>query len=646
MGAFSHFMTTTRLFVILLLLCNRGNAQVCTGSLGDPAASISFGYGNNPGPALPLGTTTYNRSTRSCPDVGEYFIGNLTFACFDQAWHTLAGDHTPNDAGGYYMLINAGYQAGEFYKETVHGLCGSTNYQFGAWALNMMKAGGCGGAAIHPNLTFKLETTAGQLLATLNTGDIRETASPEWKNFGVFFQLPAGITDVVVRITNNSSGGCGNDLVLDDITFRPCGPSISAALTATNIREVQVCEGATSSFLLDGNYAGGYTNPAFQWQLNKTGTWQDIAGANSTSFLRTPTGPGFYLYRFTVADGINASSPQCRVNSNDIIVAVNAKPYVQLTNYVFGCYGSPVGFIASGGQKYQWTGPNGFNSSQQAPVIPQVQYNDAGKYHVRVTTVEGCSDTGSIDLSVYPAAHAFSGSDVTVCEGDSAIIEAGGGLKYFWYPQRGLSNDSIATPYAHPKDSTVYRAIVTNQYGCTDTATVRVNVLRIPHVDAGKDTRTRVGLPIALHGDVKGTNVNYYWTPASFMNNPNALQPIVNPPQSMIFTLHVESNNGCGVVSDNVFVKVYDHVIIPNAFSPNGDGINDTWVITPLELFEQSVTEVYDRYGRIVYRSKGYPQPWDGKRNGTPVPIGVYYYIINTNINHEPPLTGSLVIVR
>jgi gliding motility-associated-like protein len=93
-------------------------------------------------------------------------------------------------------------------------------------------------------------------------------------------------------------------------------------------------------------------------------------------------------------------------------------------------------------------------------------------------------------------------------------------------------------------------------------------------------------------------------------------------------------------------VKVFDKIVIPNAFTPNGDGINDTWFIEPLDLFDQSVTEVYSRYGQVVYRTIGYSNPWDGTNNGKALPPGTYYYVIDLRVNREPKLTGSVTILR
>lgn len=87
-------------------------------------------------------------------------------------------------------------------------------------------------------------------------------------------------------------------------------------------------------------------------------------------------------------------------------------------------------------------------------------------------------------------------------------------------------------------------------------------------------------------------------------------------------------------------------VIIPNAFTPNGDGINDLWNIKSIEAYPKCIVSVYSRYGTLVYQSKGYPRSWDGTSNGSPVPTGTYYYIINLNADNSKPLTGYVAVIR
>ncbi|MDB5004675.1 MAG: hypothetical protein JWQ34_2900, partial [Mucilaginibacter sp.] len=83
---------------------------------------------------------------------------------------------------------------------------------------------------------------------------------------------------------------------------------------------------------------------------------------------------------------------------------------------------------------------------------------------------------------------------------------------------------------------------------------------------------------------------------------------------------------------------------IPNTFTPNGDGINDTWNINNLNTYSNVTVEILNRYGTRVYFSNNYSVPWDGKYNGANVPAGTYYYVI-TGVNNKP-LTGYVAVIR
>jgi len=153
------------------------------------------------------------------------------------------------------------------------------------------------------------------------------------------------------------------------------------------------------------------------------------------------------------------------------------------------------------------------------------------------------------------------------------------------------------------------------------------------------------GQSVALAGSASGDNISYYWTPTQYMDNPLSLTPVVSPLVDFTYTLHVSTTNGCGDATDDVFVRVYQKVTVPNSFSPNGDGINDLWLIGGLDTYPESVTEVFNRYGQLVFRSVGYSKPWDGTYNGSPLPVGTYYYIIDRK-NGFPVLSSWVLIIR
>ncbi len=123
--------------------------------------------------------------------------------------------------------------------------------------------------------------------------------------------------------------------------------------------------------------------------------------------------------------------------------------------------------------------------------------------------------------------------------------------------------------------------------------------------------------------------------------------PHVNKGFQRIFKNEVSKSSGEGncTASDTMNVKILKLITVPNSFSPNGDGINDQWVITNLAEYPGNRVEVYNRYGQIIFQSKGYGQSWDGTYKGSPLPFATYYYIITLN-NGFAPVTGSVTIVR
>jgi hypothetical protein len=329
------------LVVLLQVALLQTRAQLCTGSLGDPVVHISFGNDNTPNGPLKPGVTNMNY-VQGCPNDGSYTITNLSFGCFNNTWHLLAGDHT-GDVGGRYMLINASLEPSDFYVDTVSGLCGNTVYEFATWAGNVLRPSACNGTGIKPNLTFRIETVTGTVLQEFSSGDIPGASARQWQQYGTFFVTPATAGTVVLRIRNNSKGGCGNDLMLDDITFRPCGPKVEAHAGNDTTGYIDVCENDLRDFHFSSTYSAGFADPVLQWQLSKDSgkTWTDIAGQQGTTFIRKPTKAGLYKYRVSIAERANFTTTSCRIASNITVITVHPAPTLPAYTPVLGMYRQP-----------------------------------------------------------------------------------------------------------------------------------------------------------------------------------------------------------------------------------------------------------------------------------------------------------------
>ena len=643
----SLFFRIASTFFVFLFFLNSLEAQLCQGSLGDPLINITFGSGGNPGAPLRAATTSYQYVSTDCPNDGFYTVRNNTNSCFGSTWHTVNSDHT-GDPNGYFMLINASFQPSAFYLDTVRGLCSGTTYEFAAWVINVLKTSACSPNPTQPNLTFTLERTNGTVLQTYNTNTINSQASPTWQQFGFYFTTPVNVTDIVVRIFNNAPGGCGNDLGLDDITFRPCGPQLGADIIGSASDTVTVCEGNARSFNFTGKISAGFNNPSFQWQQCTDGrTWTDIPAATTMQYSKnfpSSTAPAKYMYRLSSAEAGNMGSAPCRIASTPLMIEVAPNPVTTANSNGPLCANKSLQLNASGGTQYQWSGVNNFSAATASVSIDSAQPAHSGKYHVLVTSSAGCTHLDSVTVAINPNPVANLAFDATtICEGEAVKLESSGGSSYQWIPATGLSSDVVAAPIAAPTSTIEYNVIVSNQFSCSDTAKVKVNVMEAPRADAGQDKWIMKGASIQLAANATGENISYSWSPAVFINDPQSLQPIVNPPRDTSYVLNVLS--GCGTAADTMKVFVYNEVFVPSAFSPNNDGLNDTWNIPALNAFPGFELTVFNRQGQVIYQNKNGNIPWDGKYKGEPQPVAVYIYMIDLKVPGGF-MKGTVTIVR
>jgi hypothetical protein len=533
---------------ILLLLVQKAGAQLCQGSLGEPIVNITFGVGSNPGKPLTAATTTYQYTSSECPNDGLYTVVNKTQGCFENNWHTIKKDHT-GEKDGYFMLVNASLQPGAFYLDTVRGLCRNTAFELAAWVANVLKPGACSGNGIQPNLTFTIEKTDGTVLQTYNSGNIPPKDSTVWQLVGFAFATPPGISEVVLRIVNNAPGGCGNDLAIDDITFRACGPDIITSIQGISGLDASYCQGPAQSYTFNGSLTTGYITPSLQWQeFDNSFGWRDIPGETGLTLQRSyPAGapPRGYLYRLSGVETSNAGVNFCKTASKTISITIHPNPVTTARSNSPVCVGNNLMLMATGGAKYDWTGVDGFSSSGASVTIPGAQTTHSGKYKVTVTTEAGCSRDDSLVATVNPSPIAIATADTTtICQGNQVQLTATGGIQYQWTPATNLSSAVVADPVALPDDTTDFTVIAWNGVGCTDTASVTVNVAEAPFCDAGPDKALMKGKTAQLQGMAGGQDVDIRWTPAININDAGSLNPVVSPTLNTNYLLTVESKLG------------------------------------------------------------------------------------------------------
>ncbi len=184
----------------------------------------------------------------------------------------------------------------------------------------------------------------------------------------------------------------------------------------------------------------------------------------------------------------------------------------------------------------------------------------------------------------------------------------------------------------------------TGTNGCANTKSQSITILRVPIINAGPDRFVLEGGSVILASSASGAGLTYLWSPGDYLNNAALASPVSTPKADIVYSFAVTTNDGC-TASDQVTVVVLKAPVIPNVFSPNGDGINDRWEVKYLESYPGATVEIFNRYGQQVFTSRGYSKPWDGTYKGSQIPAGTYYYIIDPK-NGRQKMAGYVDIIR
>lgn len=320
---------------------------------------------------------------------------------------------------------------------------------------------------------------------------------------------------------------------------------------------------------------------------------------------------------------------------------------------------------------YDWTGPNGYvadttfidtvNNFYVEAVFDANENDHQGFYTLVVTDVNtGCESKPYpvlVIINKYPD-NIIADNNGPACEGDNvqltvtSIVNATytwtGPLNYVSYEQNPVLENVT------PDMSGTYE--VTIMLGGCSSVTVSTDVLirANPIADAGVDLYIEEGTVFQLDGNGSIGAIDFAWLgeDQSWFDNPTSPNPWIglNGPlpardEPYVFVLTVYNEFGCTDV-DTVLVFVYEttDLIIPNIITPNGDGVNDTWVVQYLDNLDNYVLSIYARGGTLVYKTSAYNDDWDGTMDGDDLPEGTYWYTIRSD--DELVFKGYIEIIR
>lgn len=301
---------------------------------------------------------------------------------------------------------------------------------------------------------------------------------------------------------------------------------------------------------------------------------------------------------------------------------------VDTTGAVQLCLGDSVLIEILYGEDYEWTWTpsEGLSADTGTTVLA---FPDVTTTYEMVGVGECATLYKTVTIVVYDMeGFADAGPDVSLCIGDTAVLSGSGGVTYFWSPPSYLSDPNIAGPLViDPLTDMFYTVVVKNDLGCSDTDDVQVFLYDNPIIDAGIDQYMVDGAFVLLSADGATT---YSWTPTDFITDPLAGTTTAFPEDTTIYYVTGVDANGC-IGYDSMTVFVLDQTLIasPTAFTPNGDGLNDTYRPILIGLGEITEFSIYNRWGDLIYASGDPNLGWDGKFRANEQEIGNYVVVIH-----------------
>ncbi len=172
---------------------------------------------------------------------------------------------------------------------------------------------------------------------------------------------------------------------------------------------------------------------------------------------------------------------------------------------------------------------------------------------------------------------------------------------------------------------------------------ISVIVSKPPTANLPSVLNTTSGGTVELNG-LSPDGTIYNWSPTNGLTNPTDGKTKLKATANATYKLNIKNQYGCEN-SYSVKIFVEQRLIIPTAFTPNNDNTNDTWEIFNIQGYPEAEILIYNRWGEPVFYSKGYSQPFDGTKDGKPLPEGAYPYSITLD-NTKRPLNGTIIILR
>lgn len=440
-----------------------------------------------------------------------------------------------------------------------------------------------------------------------------------WQSSNII-NRPAGTYTIYIKDSN----GC--------ITTQNAVVTQPPLLTAVSISANATCDGGD-----DGRItvlaSGGNGN--YQYSL-------DGINFQNLNYFNLPPG----TYSVTVKDNLGCS---VRFNTS---VGLTVNLYLNRLRDTSICEGTSGQLqVNTNANLFSWSPSYGLNDTTVPR--PVASPNTTTQYILKVR-LGRCDDTDTMIVNVNRAPVANAGPDGDICYGRSYTLQGTGGAQYNWSPPTYLSTTVGPNPVATPTITTSYLLTVKDAIGCkslnSDTVKVKVSQpLRV--VTVPFDTIAYPGQQVQLMAFSNG--VSYNWSPSTGLNNPQIQNPIatVNSQigDEVFYKVVSTAADGCkGEGFVTIRISKGPEIYVPTAFTPNGDGLNDTFIPKPVGIKAYKYFKIFNRWGQLIYSTTTMNAGWDGTLQGKEQPTGIYVWMVEgtTFDNRSIAKKGTLLLIR
>lgn len=556
----------------------------------------------------------YSATTGASP--GSYTVGSNP-----EAWNAAFASCVDHSSGtGNMLLVNGSTTAGQVIWEQSVAVTPGSQYEFTSFLQKIS-------AVEFPGIRLLVNGESVPLAGSLSN------IACNWDELRANW-FSAGSAVAELQLISLVDWADGNDFALDDLQFSSVRYYRDSVLIAVERPALQtnadstVCYGTTAQLEVSG---------AATYIWSPAAPLNDATLANPIAILQNAT-------QFIVeGTSLNGCTAKDTVNIN-----VFAVPDISVSNDTSICRNSSVQLSATGGDIYQWSPAATIDDPNVAN--PFVSPLADTKYFVTVTDLNTCQFIDSVEVKIRPLPNFTIGGPTQTCAGDTVTLQAAGGDTYVWTPTTQISATDVSNPSVWPSSTTNYSVVITELL-CNESTTLSttINVLDPPTITASRSNDIDCTVPFS---NLFATGaVQYEWAPAESLDNPNVRNPRAQPLSTTIYTVKGTDQSGCtgtDTVQVNVDRSNLSSYLMPNAFTPNGDGINDCFGIQYWGSVTKIEFSIYNRWGERVFYSTDPTACWNGMYKGVYQDAGVFVYMIraSTVCSDDVFRKGTFVLIR